>query len=133
MEAPATALLYLYITLASIDGEVEGEELKAAGTRLAGWGVKDPAAVRQAFVQVKGDQHFDSLDASLAHACGVLRREFAEAVRVLVVKDLMMIAGVDGDSIHGEATLCNVVRRELGVPLSAVTGPSGEPGTSVPR
>ena len=71
--------------------------------------------------------------ASLAHACGVLRREFAEAVRVLVVKDLMMIAGVDGDSIHGEATLCNVVRRELGVPLSAVTGPSGEPGTSVPR
>ena len=40
MEAPATALLYLYITLASIDGEVEGEELKAAGTRLAGWGVK---------------------------------------------------------------------------------------------
>jgi len=45
MNEPATALLYLYITLASIDGEVEGSELLAAGARLAAWGVTEPAAL----------------------------------------------------------------------------------------
>ena len=120
MNEPATALLYLYITLASIDGDVESSELKAAGTRLAAWGVEDPAALRRAFAQVKGYQVFDSLDASLGHACELLRGALNETVRVQVVKDLMAVAQADGDAIHGEATLCNVVRRELGVPLEAV-------------
>ena len=35
MNEPATALLYLYITLASIDGDVESSEPSATGMKVA--------------------------------------------------------------------------------------------------
>ncbi len=123
LDDPATALLYLYMTLAAIDGEVEREELAAAGARLNAWGVTDPQAIGQAFRQVKSYQSFDGLGASLGHACGLLREQLDDGVRIQVVKDLMLLSAADGQAIEGEATLCNVVRRQLGVSLEAVTGP----------